>query len=99
MEKYIAYEKLSKKEKKRVNNSKRKTWGSINPITRKPTNSKAYNRKKNQYWKDELRGTDSFLFYSFVFFDVPVNDSFKFVNGLIKCWIYGFGAVHSNQSV
>ena len=46
MKKYIAYEKLSKKEKKKIDNGKRKTWGDINPVTRKPINSKAYNRKK-----------------------------------------------------
>ena len=54
MEKYIEYRKLSKKEKRKVDNCKRKTWGELNPITRKPTNSRAYNRKKNQYWKNEL---------------------------------------------
>lgn len=46
MEKYIPYEKLSKKAKKAVNDAKRGTWGSLNPVTRKPENSKAYNRKK-----------------------------------------------------
>jgi hypothetical protein len=54
MEKYVEYKKLSKKYKRKVDNSKRKTWGELNPITRKPTNSRAYNRKKNQYWKNEL---------------------------------------------
>ena len=61
MEKYIPYEKLSKKEKRKINNKRRRTWGGINPITRKPENSKAYSRKKNQYWKDELSSADSFL--------------------------------------
>lgn len=61
MKKHIAYEKLSKKEKRKINNGRRKTWGEINPVTRKPTNSKAYNRKKNQCWKDEFYSTDSFL--------------------------------------
>ena len=61
MEKYIPYEKLSKKEKRKINNKRRRTWGGINPITRKPENSKAYSRKKNQYWQDELSSADSFL--------------------------------------
>ena len=61
MEKYIAYEKLSKKEKRKVDSCRRKTWGSLSPVTRKPVNRKAYNRKKNQYWKDEPHSTD-FLF-------------------------------------
>lgn len=62
MEKYIPHEKLSKKEKRKIDSCRRKIWGNLNPVTRKPANSKAYNRKKNQYWKDELRGTDSFLY-------------------------------------
>ena len=61
MKKYIDYEKLSKTEKRKIDNRQRRTWGGLNPVTCKPTNSKAYNRKKNQYWKDELHSTDSFL--------------------------------------
>lgn len=61
IEKYIPYEKLSKKEKRKIDSCRRKIWGNLNPVTRKPANSKAYNRKKNQYWKDELHSADSFL--------------------------------------
>ena len=57
MEKYIPYEKLSKKEKRKLNTAKRQTWGGLNPVTRKPENSKAYNRKKSQNWKRELAPT------------------------------------------
>ena len=46
MEKFIPYEKLSKKERRRLDQAKRQTWGGINPVTRKPENSRAYNRKK-----------------------------------------------------
>lgn len=46
MEKFIPYEKRSKKEQKRLNSAKRSTWGNLNPVTRKPVNSRAYNRKK-----------------------------------------------------
>lgn len=46
MEKFIPYEKLSKKEKRRLDQAKRQTWGGINPVTRKPENSRAYNRQK-----------------------------------------------------
>lgn len=46
MKKFIPYEKLSKKEKRKLDQSRRQTWGPLNPITRKPTNSKAYNRNK-----------------------------------------------------
>ena len=51
MEKFIPYEKLSKKEKRKLDLAKRQTWGELNPVTRKPTNSKAYNRKRTQDWK------------------------------------------------
>ena len=54
MDKYIPYEKLSKKEKRKVDAMRRNTWGELNPVTRKPENSKAYNRKKSQAWKREL---------------------------------------------
>ena len=54
MEKFIPYEKLSKKEKRKMDLAKRQTWGDLNPGTRKPANSKAYNRKKSQAWKREL---------------------------------------------
>ncbi|MDR0936885.1 MAG: hypothetical protein LBM98_09410 [Oscillospiraceae bacterium] len=45
-EKFIAFEKLSKKDKRRLNNEKRGTWGALNPVTRVPANPKAYNRAK-----------------------------------------------------
>ena len=54
MEKFIPYKKLSKKERRRLDLAKRQTWGDLNPVTRKPANSKAYNRKKSQAWKREL---------------------------------------------
>ena len=54
MENFIPYEKLSKKEKRKMDLAKRQTWGELNPVTRKPTNSKAYNRKRTQDWKKEL---------------------------------------------
>ena len=47
MDKFIPYEKLSKKKKRELNAKRRQTWG-INPVTRKPQNPKAYNRKKAQ---------------------------------------------------
>ena len=62
MEKFIPYEKLSKKEKRKIDQARRQTWGELNPVTRKPENSKAYNRKKSQNWKRELPPTDLRLF-------------------------------------
>ena len=46
MEKFIPYEKLSKKEKRKLDQAKRQTWGNLNPVTGQPENSKAYNRNK-----------------------------------------------------
>ena len=48
MEKYIPFEKLSKKEKRKRNSKKRSTWGALSPVTRKPLSPKAYNRRKAQ---------------------------------------------------
>ena len=63
MEKFIPYEKLSKKEKRKSDQARRQTWGELSPVTRKPVNSKAYNRKKSQAWKRDLPTTacDFFL--------------------------------------
>ena len=54
MEKFIPYEKLSKKERRKLDAHRRKTWGETSPVTRKPENSRAYNRKRAQNWKKEL---------------------------------------------
>ena len=62
MEKYIPYEKLSKKEKRKMDLAKRQTWGELNPVTRKPEHSKAYNRRKSQNSTRELPPTDLRLF-------------------------------------
>ena len=64
MEKFIPYEKFSKKEKRKIDQARRQTWGELNPVTRKPTNSKAYNRNKARNWKRELHHeTSSGAFY------------------------------------
>ena len=60
----IPYEKLSKKEKRKLDAAKRNTWGSLNPVTRKPASSKAYNRSKARNWKREIHETNSGLFVS-----------------------------------
>lgn len=52
MEKFIPYEKLSKKQKRELNAKKRRGWNGLNPVTRKPQNPKAYNRKKAQHQND-----------------------------------------------
>lgn len=53
MEKFISYEKLSKKEQKKINKVKRGTWGRINPSTKIVPDKKKYNRK-DKYPSDYL---------------------------------------------
>ena len=53
MEKFIPYEKPSKKEKRKADQARRRTWGELNPATRKPLNSRAYDRNKTRNWKRE----------------------------------------------
>ena len=48
MEKFVPFEKLSKKEKRKQNRARRNGWGALSPVTRKPLNPKAYNRRKAQ---------------------------------------------------
>ena len=62
MEKFTPYEKLSKKEKRRLDQAKRGTWGGLNPVTRKPENPKAYNRNKARNWQRDHHETGSGTF-------------------------------------
>ena len=62
MEKFIPYEKLSKKEKRKIDMARRQTWGELNPVTRKPENSKAYNRNKTRNWQRDCERTSSGAF-------------------------------------
>ena len=48
MEKFVPFEKLSKKKQQELNKQRRTTWGSLNPTTRKRDNSRAYNRNKRK---------------------------------------------------
>ncbi|MBQ2898665.1 MAG: hypothetical protein IJE28_02840 [Oscillospiraceae bacterium] len=48
MEKFVPFEKLSKKKQRELNAMKRRDWNGINPVTRKSENPKAYNRRKAQ---------------------------------------------------
>lgn len=50
MEKFIPYEKLSKKKKQELDRKRRNTWGSLNPVTRNAANPKAYDRQKARRW-------------------------------------------------
>ena len=53
MKKHVSYDKLSKKKQIQIDKEKRGTWFGINPVTRKPESSRAYNRRKAQDWKKD----------------------------------------------
>lgn len=53
MKKFIPFEKLSKKKQRGLAAQKRGTWGGLNPVTRKPENPKAYNRRKARKWSED----------------------------------------------
>ena len=61
MEKFIPYEKLSKKKKRELDARRRTLW-TVSPVTRRSENPKAYNRTKAQKWKDDSTSVLS-LFY------------------------------------
>lgn len=52
MEDFIPFEKLSKKKQRKLNAKKRGSWYGLNPVTRKPENSRAYNRRRARKWSD-----------------------------------------------
>ena len=49
----VPYGKMSKKAKRALDARKRRDWGGLNPVTRKPENPRAYNRSKMK-----ARGSD-----------------------------------------
>lgn len=50
MQKFIPYEKLSKKEKRKRDALRRNTWGALNPVTRKSPDPRVYDRRKARKW-------------------------------------------------
>jgi hypothetical protein len=53
MEKFIPFEKLSKREKREHNRLRRSDWGNLNPVTRRAKNPKAYDRSKARRWNED----------------------------------------------
>ena len=53
MDKHIPLEKMSKKERMAYHKRRRRTWGALSPVTRKPRNPKAYNRAKARQRREE----------------------------------------------
>lgn len=52
MERYIPFEKLSKRKQRELSAKRRGSWGGISPVTRRPKNPRAYDRKKTPRWDD-----------------------------------------------
>ena len=46
LRKFTPYAKMSKKKKREQDTSHRKTWGTLNPVTRRTKSPKAYDRAK-----------------------------------------------------
>ena len=46
LRKFTPYAKLSKKKKREQDASRRRTWGALDPVTRRSKNPKAYDRAK-----------------------------------------------------
>ena len=53
MEKFIPYEKLSKKKKREIDMARRGSWGGLSPVTRRPEDPKAYKRSKTRRGSEE----------------------------------------------
>ena len=51
MNQFLPREKMSKREKRALDEAKRASWNGINPVTRKNENKKTYNRKKSPRWQ------------------------------------------------
>ncbi len=49
MKKFVPFQKLSKKRQSEENQKRRRGWGALNPVTRKPPDPKAYNRAKAKH--------------------------------------------------
>ena len=59
------------RDQRKMDLTKRQTWDELNPVTRKPKNSKAYNRKRTQDWKKELPDLRPFI-YSVALFNMDM---------------------------
>ncbi len=60
MNKFIPYEKLSKKAKRAEAQKRRRDWGALSPVTRKAPNPRAYQRQKTRSqnpWTDSEAGS------------------------------------------
>ena len=61
MEKFIPYEKLSKKKKRALDAARRGTWGALDPRTRRRSEAKVYKRKRTRVTEESDEASFSFL--------------------------------------
>ena len=73
MKNFVPFEKLSKKEQKKLNALRRKDWNGLSPVTRKSENPKAYNRKRHR--NDFDFDSVPFYFYSFILTETPFTST------------------------
>lgn len=52
-EKFVPYEKMSKKEKRKIDKQQRNDWGGCNPVTKQEPDEKGY-RRHEKHRKKEL---------------------------------------------
>ena len=53
MDKFVPYDKMSKKEQKKVNGEKRRDWNGIDPVTKVVPESKKVYKRKPKHQKDD----------------------------------------------
>lgn len=68
MEKYVPTGKLSKKARRELNRARRGGWGALSPVTRRPPNPKAYNRKKAR--REEKSDAAPFFYWSLSYLSI-----------------------------
>lgn len=65
MDKFVLYEKLSKKEQKKRNAQRRGTWHGFSPVTRIVPNGKAFDRNKQKSAERKSRSFERDYYYAF----------------------------------
>lgn len=79
MKNFVPYEKLSKKEKRKIDAARRSSWGDISPVTRKAKSIKVYDRNKIRSLEREPYGRPNFGSCLFICraFDSPHRCAFS----------------------
>ncbi len=54
MEKFVSFDKMSKKAKRQENSKKRNTWGVICPVTKVVESKKAFNKKAERRLSNKI---------------------------------------------